>query len=205
MVSAEYEAIRVLYAAWPEIVPEPMAWGSYEAELDIYFLVCRFVELSGDIPDVSDFPALLAKMHKRPESRSPTGLFGFDITSYGGRLPVPYPLGKTWEECLTKCLQTMFDTEEAVQGPDTDMQSLRQRLFSKVVPRLIRPLETDGRVLQPTLCHGDLWDGNASMDASTGEPKVFDPVPLYAHNECEQHPLFIGQHTSRFIELIKLH
>lgn len=186
MVSAEYEAMKTLHAAWPELVPEPISWGAYESEEDVYFFICRFVELSGDIPDISDFPALLAKMHKRPESKSPTGLFGFHITSHGGRMPVPYPLSKTWEECFTRCLEALFNAEEAIQGIDSEMQSLRRSLFFKVIPRLLRPLESNGRVLRPTLCHGDLWDGNASIDAATGEPKVFDAVPTYAHNECEQ-------------------
>lgn len=153
----------------------------------MYFFLCRFVELSGDIPDISDFLALLAEMHKRSESKSPSGLFGFHVTGYGGRMPVPYPLSKTWEAYVTKCLEALFDSEEMIQGPDTELQSLRPSLILKVIPRLIRPLETNGRVIQPTLCHGDLWDGNVSKDAATGEPKAFDAVPTYAHNECKQY------------------
>ena len=31
--------------------------------------------------------------------------------------------------------------------------------LEKVVPRLLLPLEADGRVLKPCLIHGDCWDG----------------------------------------------
>lgn len=188
MASSEFEAMKTLHSAWPELVPEPMAWGSYEAEEEVYFFVCRFVQLSGDIPDVSKFPALIGRMHKRPEARSPTGQFGFPVTTFGGRNPVIFPLSKTWEEALTKCLKAAFDAEEVTQGSDPELSTLREILFSQLIPRLIRPLETEGRNLEPVLCHGDLWDGNTSIDAATGEPQVFDATPVYAHNECECHP-----------------
>lgn len=194
MASSEYEAVKVLYSVYPEIVPEPMAWGRYKEEDEVYFFVTRFYELSGDIPDVTDFPALLAEMHKRPEARSKTGEFGFPIITYGGRNPVKFPLSKTWEECLTKCFQEAFAAEEQTQGPDPELTRLREALFAKVIPRLIRPMETEGRHLEPILCHGDLWDGNASVDAATGEPKIFDPTPLWAHNEYEMAPWFIPRH-----------
>ena len=31
--------------------------------------------------------------------------------------------------------------------------------LEKVVPRLLLPLQSDGRVLKPCLLHGDCWDG----------------------------------------------
>lgn len=185
MVSAEYEAAKALYAAYPELVPEPIAWGSYKEEDEVYFLLIRFYELSGDIPDVSDFPALLAKIQMRPEAKSKTGDFGFPITTYGGRNPTVYPMGKSWETTLAGSLEAAFIAEEETQGPDAEMTRLRDSLFNKVIPRLIRPLETEGRSVDPILCHGDLWDGNASIDAATGDPKIFDPAPLWAHKECK--------------------
>lgn len=182
MVSAEYESMKVLHKVIPEMVAEPIAWGAYD-EPDIYFFVCRFVELSEDIPEVSDFPALLAEMHKR--GVSPTGEFGFPITTYSGRNPQYFPPSNTWEECFTKGLTGEFNLEEGTHGPDEEMRRLRQDFMTKVVPRLLRPLETEGRTLVPRLVHGDLWDGNASVDVSNGHPMIFDAVPLYAHNECK--------------------
>lgn len=188
MVRSEYESTKVAYAAWPELVAEPIGWGTYKEEDEVYFLISRFHELSGDIPDVSDFPALLAEMHKKPEAKSKTGEFGFHVTTYGGRNPQTFPLSKTWEECFTKGLKNTFAAEEETQGPDPELTTLREALFTKVVPRLLRPMETEGRKVEPTLCHGDLWDGNASIDAATGEPKIFDVCAVYAHNECELQP-----------------
>lgn len=200
MVSSEYTGATALHKAYPELVPEPIAWGTYKEEDEVYFLIIRFFELSGDIPDVSDFPALLAKLQARPEARSKTGEFGFPIITYGGRNPSVFPLSKSWEATFTGCLEAAFIQEEQVHGPDPEMTVLREEIFRKVIPRLVRPLETEGRKIDPVLCHGDLWDGNASVDAATGEPKIFDPTPLYAHKECK-----LGRtHLKNFVNPHKL-
>jgi protein-ribulosamine 3-kinase len=57
--------------------------------------------------------------------------------------------------------------------------------LSKVVPRLLLPLQSNGRVLKPCLLHGDCWDGNTATDAQTGEAFVFDACSFYGHNEYD--------------------
>lgn len=57
--------------------------------------------------------------------------------------------------------------------------------LDKVVPRLLLPLQADGRVLKPCLVHGDCWDGNTAMDAKTGDAFVFDVCSFYGHNEYD--------------------
>lgn len=57
--------------------------------------------------------------------------------------------------------------------------------LEKVVPRLLHPLQEDGRVLKPSLIHGDCWDGNTALDAKTGEAFVFDMCSFYGHNEYD--------------------
>ncbi|KAK6829586.1 fructosamine/ketosamine-3-kinase [Apiospora arundinis] len=192
MVSSEYEAMKALYNVMPEIVAEPIAWGTYKEESDIWFYVCRYCELSDDIPDLSDFPALLAEMHRRGASKK--GEFGLDLLTYGGRNPHYFPPTNSWEETFSKGLQRTFDMEEETQGPDEEMHRLRDGLMTKVIPRLLRPLETEGRTLTPTLVHGDIWDGNASVDVNTGLPIIFDATPLYAHNEYEMAPWWAPRH-----------
>jgi protein-ribulosamine 3-kinase len=175
--------MKKLHGIMPEMVAEPLAWGAYTEESDTYFFVCRFCELSEDIPDVSDFPALVAEMHKRGVSE--TGELGHPYITYSGRNPQFFPPSKSWEECFSKGLMAEFELEEGTHGPDEEMRRLRDGIMTKVIPRLLRPLETEDRTLVPRLVHGDLWDGNASLDVSTGHPMIFDAVPLYAHNECK--------------------
>ncbi|POS75160.1 hypothetical protein DHEL01_v206446 [Diaporthe helianthi] len=207
MVSSEYTAAQAMYSAYPELVPEPIAWGTYKAEDEVYFLLMRFYDLSGDIPDVSTFPALLARLQTRPEAKSKTGEFGFPIITYGGRNPSVFPLSKSWEATLTGCLEAAFIAEEQTHGPDPEMTRLKGELFLKVIPRLVRPLESEGRRIEPILCHGDMWDGNVSVDKATGKPKIFDPTPLYAHREYELAPWFIARHkmTDAYVNEYKKH
>lgn len=84
-----------MYSAYPELVVEPIAWGTYKSEQEVYFLLMHFYDLSGDIPDVSAFPALLAKLQTRPAAKSKTGEFGFPIITYGRRNPSVYPISKS--------------------------------------------------------------------------------------------------------------
>jgi protein-ribulosamine 3-kinase len=206
MASSEFEAIKMLYAVMPELAAEPMGFGEYKQEEGVSFFICRYHELSDDIPDVSDFPALLAEMHRRPAGVSPTGEFGLDLVTYGGRNPHHFPVAKTWEQCFAGGLALTFQMEQETHGPDPELDMLREGIMTKVIPRLLRPLETEGRTITPTLVHGDIWDGNASVDVNTGQPVIFDPTPLYAHNEYEMAPWWAPRHkmTSAYIaEYIK--
>ncbi|ORY71911.1 Fructosamine/Ketosamine-3-kinase [Pseudomassariella vexata] len=183
----------------PEMVAEPIAWGIYQEEPNTYFFLCRFYEMSEGIPDVSDFPALVAEMHKRGAATS--GRFGFPHITYSGRNPQYFPLSKTWEKCFSKGLSGLFDIEEETHGPEEEMRALREGLMTKVIPCLLRPMESEGRNLTPRLVHGDLWDGNASVDVTTGCPMIFDGVLLYAHNEYDLAPWWAPRHkmTDKYI------
>ncbi|KAH9909773.1 Fructosamine/Ketosamine-3-kinase [Xylariomycetidae sp. FL2044] len=192
MVSSEFNSMKTLYDTMPEIVAEPIAWGAYTEEPDTYFFICRFCKLSGKIPELCNFPMLLAEMHRR--GVSPDGKFGMPFITYSGRNPQYFPPSDTWEECFSKGLRTVFAMEEETHGPDPELDELREGILTKVIPRLLRPLETEGRILTPRLVHGDLWDGNASVDVSTGSPKIFDGVCFYAHNEYELAPWFAPRH-----------
>lgn len=55
----------------------------------------------------------------------------------------------------------------------------------KVVPRLLLPLQAEGRLLKPSLIHGDCWDGNTGQDAKTGDAFIFDACSFYGHNEYD--------------------
>ncbi|KAI1861137.1 hypothetical protein JX265_009756 [Neoarthrinium moseri] len=187
IVSGEYLGISALREVIPEMVAEPIGWGTYQEIPDTHFLLSRFVEMTEDIPDVSDFPALVAELHKR--GVSPDGKFGFPHLLHGGMHPLPTPPTDTWEECFTNMIKFNMAKEESVHGPDKELTKLKTDIIEKVIPRLLRPLK-----IVPRLVHGDLWDGNASVDANTGNPMIFDPLCLYAHNEFELAPWKAARH-----------
>ena len=76
-------------------------------------------------------------------------------------------------------------TIEESQGPDKELRDLFRQTMTKVVPRLLRPLETGVRQIKPSLVHGDLYSGNVSVDVEDGRPVLYDATCLYAHNECK--------------------
>ncbi|KAK8091674.1 fructosamine/ketosamine-3-kinase [Apiospora hydei] len=188
MVSAECEAMKALYKLIPEMVARPIAWESFQDIPDTHFFVCKYHEMSEDIPDITDFPALVAEFHKR--SASPDGKFG-----------------DTWEDCFRKGMEGIFAAELETHGPDKEWERLTKLTLEKTIPRLLGALEADGRKIVPRLVHGDLWEGNCSVDVNTGAPMIFDATPLYAHNEyelgpwlCPRHrfPPYIDEYTKHF-------
>lgn len=59
--------------------------------------------------------------------------------------------------------------------------------LNKAIPRYIRPLESGGRSIQPTLLHTDLWPGNVKFKLDNETVCIFDANAMWGHNEskCE--------------------
>ena len=116
---------------------------------------------------------------------APDGRFGFHCTTYNGNLPQDNTWSDSWEAFFDNGLRHVLKTREERAGLNAELDALLPALFEKVIPRLLRPLESNGRKIQPSLVHGDLWYGNAAVDSGTVNPMVFDPASFYAHNECK--------------------
>jgi fructosamine-3-kinase len=136
-----------------------------------------------DMPDPENFGALLSKLHQK--SVSPTGQFGFHMTTYAGNLPQFVGWEDSWETFFAKTMRQALDLEIQRKGPSEELDVLSDALFQRVIPRLLRPLENEGRAVKPSLIHGDLWYANAGIDIDSGQPLVFDACCFFAHNECE--------------------
>ena len=154
----------------------------YETIADVHFFLCKFHKMTDALPDLGTFPAKMAELHK--SGNSPNGKFGFPVTTYHGTTAIEHGCSETWEEYFTVTTDKLFELEQITQGPNEDIRPLTEPFFAKVVPRLLRPLESGGRSIKPCLNPGDLWHGNASMDAKPDLPIVFDAASSYAHNEC---------------------
>jgi protein-ribulosamine 3-kinase len=182
MMSSECRSTKLLHEIIPEMTVEPICWGAYKDTPNIYFYVCKYCELSGTLPDVAEFPSLIADFHRKTTSSK--GEFGLAYTVYGGDQPLIFPVTKSWEQTFSKGIEQCFFREEKAYGRDEEMNKLRENIMTIVIPRLLRPLEVEGRSITPTLVHGDLWDGNACIDMRTDRPVLLDPAPLWAHNGC---------------------
>ncbi|KAI4164977.1 MAG: hypothetical protein LQ342_001253 [Letrouitia transgressa] len=165
-----------------KLVPRPVAWGTFVQDSDIHFFLCEFVEMTDDLPEVQASMKLLAELHKK--GVSPNGKFGFQVPTLQGTIPQYTNWHNSWEDFFSSSIKAVFDMEEQMQGPDPEVQLLCAATLEKVVPRLLRPLETGGRKIQPRLIHGDIWDGNTSTNVATNSPVIYDATCIYAHNEC---------------------
>ncbi|KAL8895233.1 MAG: hypothetical protein Q9192_003766 [Flavoplaca navasiana] len=158
--------------------------------------------MSNDLPNVEDSMRMLAELHAN--SSSPTGNSGFHVPTLQGTIPQFAEWTASWEDFFTKSIKLVFKNEEQSQGPDEDVQHLCEETLSKVVPRLLRPLETGGRHIEPRLIHGDIWDGNTWTNGETNLPVIYDATCIYAHNECKStwmHTLPLGiLHRADFCE-----
>ncbi|KAJ5245745.1 hypothetical protein N7489_005841 [Penicillium chrysogenum] len=183
MTRGEFQSISAMYNILPEFVPRPIACGTYRMIPDTHFFLCEFREMTDDMPSPHKFAALLSTLHQK--SVSPTGKFGFHITTYAGNLPQFVAWEDSWEAFFAKTIRQALDLEIERKGPSDELDALSHTLFEKVIPRLLRPLESDGRTVKPSLVHRDLWYANAGIDVENDQPLVFDACCFFAHNECK--------------------
>lgn len=181
MVSGEYESMAALKRTLPEFVPTPVGWGTYASNPDIHFFLCEFVDMTDDVPEIQAFTSTLAELHTK--GISPNGKFGFSVPTFKGTIPQHNQWTDSWEEFFTQSMRLFMTAEQKSQGPDSEMQDMFEAILTKVIPRLLRPMETGGRQIQPRLIHGDIWAGNTSTSIETNLPVAFDAACLYAHNE----------------------
>ena len=181
MVSGEFVSMSLLHEASPAMIPKPIAWGTYAADPDVHFFLCEFVIMTDDIPDEEKLGRMLADLHSK--NTSPNGKYGFSVPTYQGTIPQRVDWQDSWEVFFYNLFERILSIEWASQGPDDELKELTDAMQTKVIPRLLRPLESGGRQIQPRLLHGDIWDGNTSSNAETDTPVIFDATCLYAHNE----------------------
>jgi fructosamine-3-kinase len=173
-----------LYDVSPEFVPFPVGHGTYESDPNNHFLLCDFVDMTGELPDVVDFCTKLADLHRRSIAMSPNSLYGFEVTTYNHNLAQDNTWNESWEAFYIQGLKRMFALEERVHGPDDRIKELLPALYEKVIPRLLRPLETEGRTLRPCLVHGNLWEEHVAVHAANDQLYIFNSSAFWAHNEC---------------------
>lgn len=179
MVQGEFASLKEMHGVSPTFVPRPLAWGRFQnAEPEQFFLLTEFRNVGEQPPEPIEFTARLAEMHRN--SISPTGKFGFHISTYHAMIPqVTHCWGEKWSKLYQKQfgLMVKLDLEQNVLW--AEFKLLCDLTVEKVIPRLLEPLQSEGRTLKPCLVHGDLWDENAATDGKTGEPFVFDCASFY--------------------------
>jgi protein-ribulosamine 3-kinase len=184
MMKGAFESETALYSFIPEHVPKPVAYGSYRSQPDMHFYIAEYVEMDEEHPDPEAWATAIAKLHKRSMGKSPGGKFGFHVDTHLANIPQNNKWNASWEKFWDQIFRTMCEIEEERRGPDPDLTRLKKLYHDLVIPRYLRPLESDGRVVHPTLLHNDAWPGNAKP--RTDSPEIlclFDSCAVWGHNE----------------------
>ncbi len=179
MAQGEYEGVKLLHSISPDLVPGPIGVGTYETDENLHFVLSHFVDMYDEVPDVVDFCKSIADLHHRSMDYSLNAKYGFGVTTCNETIPQHTRWTLSWELFFTEALKDAFRLEEQVHEPSPDISGMLPALCEKVCPRLLRPLETEGRTLRPCLVHGDLWDGNVAVHAKTDKPIIFDASALW--------------------------
>jgi len=147
-----------------EGIPRPIDWGTYKSDPNKHFYLAEFMEMTADLPDIRAFSAMLAKLHhdSMVDPKAPRE-FGYDFMTHEGSMYQDITWSKTWEELYSRRFKSFVDQELVSQGPSEKIEQLVLDLKEKVIPRLLRPLDTHGCKLRPVALHGDIWCGNVPM------------------------------------------
>lgn len=90
-----------------------------------------------------------------------------------------------WEDWFARQFRMDIDFEQSLRGPDPEMDELLEPFIEKVIPRLLRPLQTGGRSINPSLVHTDIWHENIHRDRTSQKPIIFDACCVYGHHESK--------------------
>ncbi|KAM3075899.1 hypothetical protein ACMFMG_006584 [Clarireedia jacksonii] len=183
MAKGEHEGTKAIHAVIPNNMPRALAHGTYVKDDNRHFVLNEFHDMTDEMPATQPFVSVIAELHQK--SASPTGKFGFHCTTHAGTNAMLNEWCDSWEEFFARSLRETMKWEKNVHGQDDELDRLEQDTFQKVIPRLLRPLQTGGRSIKPSLCHGDLWHGNVGIDVVTNKPILYDPCALYGHNEYD--------------------
>lgn len=184
MIEGEYESLKAIYEVMPKFVTQPYSWGEYQSSPGSYFIITQFREIVEQPPEPVQFTERLAEMHRR--SRSPTGKFGFHVTTCRAIIEHLTNIWEdSWATLYSKQLAYLMKLDREKNGEWLEFHHVCQLTLQHVIPRLLLPLQSDGRSIKPCLVHGDLWDENTATDTTNREPFLFDACSFYAHNEYE--------------------
>ena len=80
----EFASMTAIFQVTPDLVPTPVAVGTYASDADVHFFLCSFVDMIDEVPGTDILPAKLAELHMR--GISPNGKYGFPVPTNQGAL-----------------------------------------------------------------------------------------------------------------------
>lgn len=170
MFEAEKKGLEEILSSKTVAVPQVILTGENSGYA---FLVIEYLEQRGaTTQDLEKLGYQLAQMHQSTSSH-----FGFDDDNYIGSLPQKNDWHDNWTEFYIRCrLQPQFD-----MAIDRFLMSPAEIPSVSKMKESLDPLL---KGIQPSLLHGDLWNGNYLIEKN-GTPYLIDPAVYYGHSEVD--------------------
>lgn len=171
----EHYSAGIIASHVPDFGPKPIGTGDYHDDMgkQIHFYLMEYHGLDEQSPPVP------AELHSK--AVSPNGMFGFPLANGRGTLDRSEHWENSWAAQFTYLLKNLIDLDNAVNKAWPEYDDACKQLMDHVIPRVLCALQSDGRSIEPVLCHGDLWEGNVATDMETGKVIIFDPVNRMKH------------------------
>jgi fructosamine-3-kinase len=169
MFVAEAKGLQAMRQTQTIRIPQPICWGT---AADSCYLVLEYLELGGSSDRSWEIMGEeLAAMHRNGIATD----FGWEINNTIGSTPQINDRSENWAD---------FFANRRI-GYQLKLAQRRGASFpniSKIVSSIKSILAESSP--QPSIVHGDLWSGNASI-LRTGEPTIFDPATYYGDREVD--------------------
>lgn len=172
MYEAEAKGLQHIDNTATVLVPKPVYYGEIKGHS---LLVLEYLDLVPHTIESQKKLALqLAQLHKT-RTTSP---FGYDYVNYLGTTPQINQWTSDWVDFFSQ--YRLHYQLRLIEKQYQDDEVLRRgEEILAIIPRLFQGIR-----VQPSLLHGDLWNGNTAATVE-GEPVVFDPCCYYGHHEAE--------------------
>ncbi len=169
MFEAEALGLKQMIATQTLRLPHPICWGTVNTSS---YLVLEWLDLGRAQGSAwAKMGQQLAHMH---QVRS-VNQFGWEINNTIGSTPQINTWTKHWAD---------FFAEQRI-GYQLKLACRKGGDFGNIEPfiDLVKAILRERRP-HPSLVHGDLWSGNASV-TTAGEPVIFDPATYYGDHEVD--------------------
>ncbi len=102
---------------------------------DVHFYLCEFVDMGCELPSSTAWAAAVSELHSASLGKSPTGEFGFHVTTHLGDVPVDTQL----TESVLGSVLGLADEERVwpkdhPQWPARTLAKLRTAYFEETIP-----------------------------------------------------------------------
>lgn len=129
------------------MAPKPLGWGRFNVESpETYFLIGDFKDMGLGLPDPLKLARRAVQLHG---NTSPNGMFGFDVTTFNGKVSHVTDWEPSWTKFFTRLLSNTLSIDEGVNGRWPELAAVAEQMLSAVCPRLLDNLQVGSEPITP--------------------------------------------------------